>query len=329
MLRDPARLKSLLLDRDRPMQIVIAGKSHPADDGGKALIQQMVRFCDDPEGRDRIVFLPDYDIGMARYLYVGCDVWLNNPLRPPGAGGSSGMKAALNGGLNLSIRDGWWDEMFDGGNGWAIPTADGVSDPDRRDELEAAAFYDLLETQVKPRFYDQDADGVPVRWVEMVRHTLKTLGPKVLATRMVRDYVTLLYAPAAESSRRLAAEDYAGAKELASWRANVLASWPSVRVQHVESSGVGDTPELGATLHLRAEVDLAGLTPDDVDVQAAYGRVDAADHLRGPGRRPATRTPRSGPARPTHAGPPAGHAAARRTTPAAVPTPPATPPARC
>ncbi|MBA3799742.1 MAG: alpha-glucan family phosphorylase, partial [Geodermatophilaceae bacterium] len=132
MLRDPERLRALLLDPQRPLQMVIAGKSHPADEGGKKLIQDMVRFTDDAEVRHRIAFLPDYDIGMARYLYWGCDVWLNNPLRPLEACGTSGMKSALNGGLNLSIRDGWWDEMYDGQNGWAIPTADGVDDPIRR-----------------------------------------------------------------------------------------------------------------------------------------------------------------------------------------------------
>ena len=279
MLRDPERLTELLLDPERPMQLVIAGKSHPADDSGKALIQQMVRFADNPAVRHRIVFLPDYDMGMARYLVQGCDVWLNNPLRPLEASGTSGMKSALNGGLNLSIRDGWWDEMYDGANGWAIPTADGVADPDRRDDLEAAAFYDLLETQVKPRFYDRDSHGVPLRWVEMVRHTLRSLGPQVLATRMVRDYVRDLYGPAAASSARLAADDFAGARQLAEWRARVLGAWSDVRVRHVESSGVGDTPELGATLSLRAEVALGSLCPDDVEVQAAYGRVDESDQL--------------------------------------------------
>src|SRR5215203_2693864 len=277
MLRDPARLKALLLDPERPIQLVIAGKSHPADDGGKQLIQQMVKFADDPEIRHRIAFLPNYDIGMARYLYWGCDVWLNNPLRPLEACGTSGMKSALNGGLNLSIRDGWWDEMYDGENGWAIPTADGIDDS-RRDDIEAAGFYSLVESQVAPRFYDRRED-TPSRWVEMVRHTLKGLGPQVLATRMVRDYVTRLYAPAAGSARRVAADGYAGAKQLATWRMKVLGAWPSVTVRHVESSGVGDTPELGATLSLRAEVDLAGLDPADVDVQAAYGRVDETNGL--------------------------------------------------
>jgi len=282
MLRDPARLTALLLDPERPIQLVIAGKAHPADDGGKELIQQVVRFADREDVRHRIAFLPDYDIGMARYLYGGCDVWLNNPLRPLEACGTSGMKSALNGGLNLSILDGWWDEMYDGENGWAIPTADGVSDPDRRDDLEAAAFYDLLERQVRPRFYDRDEDGVPRRWVEMVRHTLETLGPKVLASRMVRDYVRELYTPAAVSSRLLESESYGPARALAGWRSHVTSSWPGVRVVHVEAGGVGDSPTVGAVLSLRATVELGGLASDDVVVQAVYGRVDEHDQLQLP-----------------------------------------------
>ncbi|RBY82019.1 DUF3417 domain-containing protein [Geodermatophilus sp. TF02-6] len=279
MLRDRARLKALLLDPERPVQLVIAGKSHPADDGGKQLIQQMVKFADDPEIRHRIAFLPGYDIGMARYLYWGCDVWLNNPLRPLEACGTSGMKAALNGGLNLSIRDGWWDEWFDGQNGWAIPTADGVADPERRDDVEARAIYDLLATQVAPRFYETDRDGIPTRWVEMVRHTLRETGPKVLATRMVRDYVQRLYVPAAGSARAMAEGGYAAARTEAGWRAHLLEDWGTVRVAHVEATGAGDTPEIGSTLALRAEVEMPGLAPSDVQVQAAYGRVDDTDNL--------------------------------------------------
>ncbi|RBY83939.1 DUF3417 domain-containing protein [Blastococcus sp. TF02A-26] len=279
MLRDPERLRALLLDPDRPVQLVIAGKSHPADDGGKQLIQQMVKFADDPAVRHRIAFLPGYDIGMARYLYWGCDVWLNNPLRPLEACGTSGMKAALNGGLNLSIRDGWWDEWFDGQNGWAIPTADGVVDPDRRDDVEARAIYDLLGTQVIPRFYETDRDGIPSRWVEMVRHTLRETGPRVLATRMVRDYVQRLYVPAAGSARSMAEGGYAPAREESAWRARLQERWSSIRVAHVEATGAGDTPEIGSTLALRAEVELPGLAPGDVEVQAAYGRVDDADGL--------------------------------------------------
>ncbi|GAA4747739.1 glycosyltransferase family 1 protein [Modestobacter marinus] len=279
MLRDPARLKALLLDEERPVQLVIAGKSHPADDGGKQLIQQMVKFADDPEIRHRIAFLPNYDIGMARYLYWGCDVWLNNPLRPLEACGTSGMKSALNGGLNLSIRDGWWDEWFDGQNGWAIPTADGVEDPERRDDVEAQAIYDLLHRQVVPRFYEVDDEGVPSRWVEMVRDTLRETGPKVLATRMVRDYVQRLYVPAAGAARSMAAGGYEPARAEAAWRAKLLEHWPGVRVAHVEATGVGETPEIGGGIDLRAEVELPGLAPSDVLVEAAYGRVDDADGL--------------------------------------------------
>ena len=159
MMRDPERLKRLLLHPERPIQLVIAGKAHPADEGGKKMIQEIVRFSDDPEVRHRIVFLPNYDIAMAQPLYPGCDVWLNNPLRPYEACGTSGMKAALNGGLNLSILDGWWDEWYDGDNGLAIPSADGIDDPDRRDDIEATALYDLIENEVASRFYDVDAVG--------------------------------------------------------------------------------------------------------------------------------------------------------------------------
>jgi starch phosphorylase len=281
MLTDPERLKALLLDRERPVQIVIAGKSHPADDGGKQLIAQMVKFADDPEVRHRIAFLPNYDIAMARCLYAGVDVWLNNPLRPLEACGTSGMKAALNGALNLSIRDGWWDEWFDGGNGWAIPSAVGVEDPERRDLIEATAMYDLIANQVIQRFYDRDGSGVPRRWVEMVRHTLTTLGPKVLATRMVAEYVRRLYAPAAVSSERVRAGGYAAARELAAWRERVLQAWPGVRVIYVDSQLAG-AAQIGSVLTLRAEVALNGLSPDDVEVAAVYGTVDLDDRLTAP-----------------------------------------------
>lgn len=281
MLRDPERLRTILLDEDRPVQLVVAGKSHPADDGGKGLIQQVVRFADRHDVRHRIVFLPDYDMSMARFLYWGCDVWLNNPLRPLEACGTSGMKSALNGGLNLSIRDGWWDEMFDGGNGWAIPTADGVDD-ERRDDLEAGALYELLERSVLPRFYDRDEAGVPTRWIEMVRHTLENLGPKVLASRMVRDYAVDYYTPAARSARAVTADDHAGAKALAEYRHRVDAAWPSVRVAQVDSDGLPESPEIGSRLGLTAHVRLGDLTPDDVQVQAVIGKVGQDDTLTEP-----------------------------------------------
>jgi glycogen phosphorylase len=280
MLRDPERLRALLLDPEHPVQLIIAGKSHPADDGGKALIQQVVRFADAPELRHRMVFLPDYDMSMARYLYWGCDVWLNNPLRPLEACGTSGMKSALNGGLNLSIRDGWWDECYDGGNGWAIPTADGVENSERRDTLEAHALYELIATQVAPRFYNRGADGVPTRWVAMVRHTLASLRPQVQACRMVQEYVERLYTPAANSAAGVRADSFAGARTLAEYSLRLRAAWFRVRIAQVDISGLPDTPELGSTMTVRAAVVLAGLRPCDVDVQAIVGRVDDRDELQ-------------------------------------------------
>ncbi|MGB6764217.1 glycosyltransferase family 1 protein [Mycobacterium sp.] len=288
MLRDPDRLEHLLLDEQKPIQLIVAGKSHPADDGGKALIQQVVQFADRPEVRHRIAFLPDYDMSMARLLYWGCDVWLNNPLRPLEACGTSGMKSALNGGLNLSIRDGWWDEWYDGENGWAIPSASGVADDDRRDELEAAALYDLLQKSVAPKFYERDEHGVPPRWIEMVRHTVQTLGPKVLASRMVRDYVESYYLPAAQSLRRTVTVDGDGqvafdpARELAAYRRRAFEAWPQIHITDVDSTGLPDTPVLGSKLTLTATVQLAGLRPDEVTVQAVVGRVDTGDALVDP-----------------------------------------------
>ncbi len=286
MLRDPQRLEALLLDKDKPLQLIVAGKSHPADDAGKALIQQIVKFADRPEVRHRIAFLPDYDMSMARQLYWGCDVWLNNPLRPLEACGTSGMKSALNGGLNLSIRDGWWDEWYDGENGWEIPTADGLADENRRDDIESAALYTLLEQSVTPTFYDRDDKGVPNRWVEMVRHTLQGLGPKVLASRMVRDYTEKYYVPAAQSFRRTSAPidglPFGAARDLSAYRQRVREAWPHIEVTDVDSTGLPDTPLLGSELTLTATVALAGLKPDEVDVQAVLGRVDAADALQDP-----------------------------------------------
>ena len=280
MLRDPERLTRLLTDPERPVQIVIGGKSHPADDSGKLLIQQLVRFSRDPRVRGRIVFLPDYDITLAKTLYPGCDVWLNNPLRPLEACGTSGMKAALNGALNLSILDGWWDEWFDGQNGWAIPTADTAADDEERDDAEAAALYDLIEHQLVPTYYDREG-GVPPRWLAMVRHTMTDLGAKATSDRMVRDYVTRLYVPAAVHAAALRADGFAEARALADFVARVRAAWSSVRIESVDSSGIPDQPQAGDTLEVRAHVRLDGLAASDVAVELVYGATDADDALAG------------------------------------------------
>jgi len=280
MLNDPEQLARLLNDPEQPIQIVVAGKAHPADEGGKGLIQQMVQYSDGADVRRRIVFLPDYDMAMAHALVQGCDVWLNNPLRPLEACGTSGMKAALNGALNVSVRDGWWDEWYDGGNGWEIPSADGIADATRRDALEATALYELLGKSVAPLFYDRDTDGVPLGWVERIRHTLRSLGPKVQAERMVREYVNTLYVPAAASSRALAPEGYGPARQLATWKKRVEAAWPQVHIEHVEAEAAGATPQaLGAALSVRVSVALGELEPADVAVEVVYGRPDEEDEI--------------------------------------------------
>jgi starch phosphorylase len=279
MLRDPERLRALLTHPTRPIQIVIAGKSHPADEEGKRLIQQLIEFAAAADVRHRMVFLPNYDIAMAQLLYPGTDVWLNNPLRPLEACGTSGMKAALNGSLNLSILDGWWAEFYDGENGWAIPTADSAGDASERDDLEADAMYDLIEHQLAPRFYDRGKDGVPTRWVESIRHTLATLSPALSADRMVKEYVTRLYVPATLAGREISASGYTPARELSAWKARVTAAWPKVQVLHVESGGVDAVPQIGDSLHVRALVALDGLSPDDVRVEVVYGRSRDGDQL--------------------------------------------------
>jgi starch phosphorylase len=279
MLHDPERLRALLLHPDHPIQIVIAGKSHPADDEGKRLIQRIVQFAADPGLRTRIAFLPDYNIGMAQLMYPGTDVWLNNPLRPLEACGTSGMKAALNGALNLSILDGWWPEYYDGKNGWAIPSADAAGDAAQRDRIEADALYELIEHQVAPPFYDRNADGVPERWVSSIRHTLATLSPELNAGRMVRQYVQKLYRPAGQAEARLAENNYRAARELAAWKGRIVSSWPGVAVTHVESGGVATVPQVGDELQLRSHVQLNGLKPEDVTVEVVYGKSLGNDDL--------------------------------------------------
>ena len=284
MLHDPARLRALLLHPTNPIQIVIAGKSHPADEEGKRLIQKLVEFASGADVRHRIVFLPNYDIAMAQVLYPGTDVWLNNPLRPLEACGTSGMKAALNGSLNLSILDGWWAEFYDQENGWAIPTADSAGDGAERDQLEAEAMYDLIEHQIAPRFYDRNDDDVPTRWVASIRHTLSTLSQPLSADRMVQEYVNRLYIPAARSERVISASSYDPARELAQWKRRVTEGWPQVSVMHVESGGVDTVPQVGDWLPVRATVEIGTLLPEDLSVEVVYGRAHEGDQLRGVAR---------------------------------------------
>ena len=280
LLSQPGRLKSLLLSPDRPVQLLFAGKAHPADDVGKDMIRQIVQFSRDPAIRHRIAFVEDYDIAVARTLYQGCDVWLNTPRRPQEACGTSGEKAALNGALNCSILDGWWDELFDGENGWAISSAESTEDLDRRDVLEAHSLYEILEHQVIPLFYERQEGPVPRRWVRRVKASLCSLGPQVVASRMVRDYVTQMYEPLAERTDLLAASGFARAQALAAWKERVRAGWDEVRVVAVDSDAA--VADLGTERRVEAVVSLGSLTGDDVAVELVHGPVGTNDEIARP-----------------------------------------------
>jgi starch phosphorylase len=258
---------------------VFAGKAHPADHPGKEMIQAIERFARDLDVRHRFVFLPDYDIAVARAMYHGCDVWLNNPRRPQEACGTSGMKAALNGALNCSIRDGWWDEWSDGDNGWDIISADDDPDSGRRDQREAMSLFGLLEQDIIPLFYDtgDGRESVPKGWVDKILHSWASLGPKVTASRMVRDYVTGLYEPAARGHMAANADDARAARELAGWKRRVHHAWPSVRIVELDTP-TGEA-RAGDARSVRATVELGSLSPDDVSVEVLHGPIDSEGNL--------------------------------------------------
>ena len=275
----PERLKALLLNAQRPVQIILAGKSHPKDEIGKGIIRDIVQFSRDPLVRHRVVFIPDYDMGIARMLYQGSDVWLNNPRRPLEACGTSGEKAALNGALNLSIRDGWWDEMFNGENGWAISSAETYVDMRKRDELEAASLFEILERQVVPKFYDRSESPVPRDWVRMVKASLASLGPQVNASRMLREYLEKMYEPLAQNVETLYADDFKLVKAMAGWRSRVVRGWEDVKVVAVEEVNPRAASR-GDCRAVRAVVELGSLNPDDVAVQLLHGPVGPGDELQ-------------------------------------------------
>ena len=280
LLRQHDRLRSLLLSTDRPVQFVFAGKAHPHDEIGKDIIRQLVRFSADPDLRTRFVFVEDYDMDLARVLYQGVDVWLNNPRRPYEACGTSGEKAVLNGALHCSTLDGWWDEMYDGENGFAIGSADEHDDVGQQDAADAQSLFDLLEHRLVPMFYERVEGPLPRRWLARVRRSLETLGPRVLATRMVREYVSELYVPVAARAQRLTADEHRRARELAGWRAHIRDDWKAVRIEEV--NGDDSVAEVGERREFRVRVSLGQLAPADVRVELLHGAVSADGVLHEP-----------------------------------------------
>lgn len=283
LLRDLDRLERILTDAARPVQLIFAGKAHPRDEAGKELIRQVTNLSRQNELGRRIVFLEDYDMAVARYLVQGVDVWLNTPLRPLEASGTSGMKAAANGVLNLSTLDGWWDEVWRSpsrpdGIGWSIGKGETYESRDYQDQVEAEALYDLLESDVIPTFYDRGPDRIPRKWVARMKASIGTLCPFVNTHRMVGDYTTEFYLKAHERFRRLEAEGAARARSLAAFLSRVQAGWPQVRIEAVED-GPGAALPIGTDLSARARIRLGALMPEDVAVELFFGRLNPSGDI--------------------------------------------------
>jgi starch phosphorylase len=272
LFRDTDRLARLLGDPERRVQILFAGKAHPQDEGGKTLIKEIIHQARREEFRAHIVFIEDYDINVARYLVEGVDVWLNTPRRPREASGTSGMKAVVNGVLNLSIVDGWWAEAYTPEVGWAIGRGEEYTDLEYQDAVESAALYDVLEKEVVPLFYTRGRDGLPRGWIAKMKGSMRALGPFFNTNRMVREYAESFYLPAAERFWHLMEDSGAHARTLGAWKRKIYQNWPRIRVKEVSADA--QSLKVGDMLHVRATVHLGQLTPKDVAVEIYYGQVD-------------------------------------------------------
>ncbi|MFH1007066.1 MAG: alpha-glucan family phosphorylase [Candidatus Latescibacterota bacterium] len=278
LLQDPDRLSRILTDPNRPVQLIFAGKAHPADHPGKELIRKLIHFSRDERFHRSIVFLEDYDINVARYLVQGVDVWLNTPRRPLEASGTSGMKAAVNGAINLSILDGWWDEGYSPEVGWAIGSGEEYSDTEAQDAIEGRALFDLLEKEVIPLFYHQGRNELPRGWIAKMKASMSTLGPVFNAHRMVSEYTERFYLPAGASYEKLKADGFASAKYLASWHEKVRTNWGALRIQNVTVDTEADL-KVGAHHAISADLLLGVLQPEDVSVELYYGPLDSEGQL--------------------------------------------------
>ncbi len=264
LLRDRARLARLLNDPDRPVVLLFAGKAHPADEPGKQVLREIRQLMTSPEFIGRIVFLEDYDLQLARSLVSGVDVWLNTPIAPLEASGTSGIKAAINGRLNLSVLDGWWAEGCMADNGWGIPPSD-VQDWDRRDAIESELILHTLQEEVIPLYYQRDVNGRSSEWIRRAKQAMMTVIPRFNMDRMLRDYTEKLYRPAAEQHRRLAANNYAGARQLAEWQQRIRGAWNRIDLRLLEDASAELTRE--QRVRLRVAAHLRGLQPEDVRIE--------------------------------------------------------------
>ncbi|HEY8518740.1 MAG TPA: alpha-glucan family phosphorylase [Gammaproteobacteria bacterium] len=259
-------LEQLVGNGERPLVFLFAGKAHPADEPAQWMMREIHRFASMPQFSGKILLLEGYDAGLSRTLTAGVDVWLNTPVYPFEESGTSGMKAAINGTVNLSVLDGWWAEAYDGGNGWGIPPTQGYSDAAERDRQDAITLYEILQDQVIPLYYDRDpALGYSRRWVELCKRSMASVLPRFNSQRVMHDYARYYYGPAAKEGRALEANDYAAARELAAWKEAVRAAWPGVELRR--AGGLVDRVSFDQPLVLDVDVKLNGLAPHDVRVE--------------------------------------------------------------
>ena len=278
ILRDIKRLARILGDKDRPVQIIFSGKAHPRDGGGKELIQAVVRTCRQEEVRSHIIFLEDYDMCVARYLVQGVDLWLNTPRRPREASGTSGMKAAANGVINMSVLDGWWHEAYRSDIGWSIGREEEYDDEEYQDKIESDAIYEMLEEEVVPLFYNRGPDRLPRGWIARMKASMIANCPVFNTNRMVHEYIERAYHPCTEHWQRLAANDFARVRNLSAWKAYIRQHWSGIRIDNVE---MDETPEVKVGMHItiKAQVHLGSLTPEDVAVEIYQGQIDPQGNI--------------------------------------------------
>jgi glycogen phosphorylase len=273
-MRDVERIKRLLHNKHRKVQFVIAGKAHPMDIPGKELIRDINHFIREQGLSRQIVFIPDYDLHVARLMVAGCDIWLNTPRRPREASGTSGMKASMNGLLNLSVLDGWWDEADYVRTGWPIGHGEDYQDLNYQDNVEANALYELLEQEVVPLFYNRDAEGIPRHWVQKMKEAIRLNCPNFNTARMVREYATRGYFPASDRFFNLQSKNFAPAKELAHWKTKLLENWYDIKIEKIDVSTPAEVL-VNQTIGVKAKIHLAALSPDDVKVELYTGEVNA------------------------------------------------------
>ena len=279
LLRDPDRLLRLVRDSNHPVQLIFAGKAHPMDIPGKDLIRDIIHFAEKYDVTSRIIFIENYDMTVARYLTSGADVWLNTPRRPMEASGTSGMKAAMNGVLNCSILDGWWDEAYNPDVGWAIGQGEQYTDTNLQDDIESKALYDLLERDIIPLFYQRGRDSLPREWIRRMKASMREIGQSMSSHRMLMDYANQFYFPALKNYRRIVKDEFSESKALARYFAKRRQGWGSIKITG-QDSNAKPVMQRGDSLTVTAHIELGTLTPEELLVELYHGAVsNQSDHI--------------------------------------------------